>query len=122
MNLNSRQRWALIALLCASSAAVAWLLMDWSGYVQSWVGAVARTASGMALTWAMARYALKIDLSVIRARVYAAFDEHHARTANHLDWPDWLAARELCAAVSVGLAGIALAIVVGLGGLAVAFG
>ena len=65
--LNRRTRWILIALLCLAGAAGAWLLLEWSGYVQGWVGALFRAASGGALGWLVSRWVLGLDLSEIPA-------------------------------------------------------
>lgn len=48
---------------CALLALVALVLMDWTGYVQTWFGALARAASGAALGWAISRYGLRLHLS-----------------------------------------------------------
>lgn len=65
--LTGKTRWALILVACAVAGAAAWLLMDWSGYVQGWVGSTFRAASGGAIGWAVSRYVVRLDLSAIPA-------------------------------------------------------
>lgn len=67
MNPTRRTRFALILAACALSAAGAWLLLEWSGYVQGWIGSIFRAASGGALGWAVSRFAVGLDLSELPA-------------------------------------------------------
>lgn len=60
-----RNRWLAVVGLCAALALVAWVALDWAGYVQTWVGSLARAASGGALGWAVSRYVVGLDLSTI---------------------------------------------------------
>lgn len=64
--LDSRhRRWLAVVGLCAALAIIAWVALDWAGYVQTWVGSLARAASGGALGWAVSRYVVGLDLSTI---------------------------------------------------------
>lgn len=64
--LDSRhRRWLAVVIACAVLAITAWTALDWSGYVQTWIGSLARAASGGALGWAVSRYVVGLDLSTI---------------------------------------------------------
>jgi hypothetical protein len=58
-------RWAILALLCLVGALGAWQGMGWVQYVQSWIGAMFRAASGGFLFWVLSRYVGGLDLSKI---------------------------------------------------------
>jgi hypothetical protein len=65
LELQGKTRWAIVLALCFLAGCAAWLLMDWSGYVQGWVGSTFRAASGGAIGWAVSRYVVRLDLSAI---------------------------------------------------------
>lgn len=60
---NSRLRFLLIALIVVIAALYAWFHMDWTGYVQSWGGAMFRATSGAILGWVICRFVLRLHIS-----------------------------------------------------------
>lgn len=63
LELQGKTRWAIVLAACFLAGLAAWLLMDWSGYVQGWVGSTFRAASGGVIGWAVSRYVVRLDLS-----------------------------------------------------------
>lgn len=58
-------RLALVGIACAAGAALAWTGLDWSVWVQDWIGRLFRAGSGAVLGLAFSRYVLRLDLSAL---------------------------------------------------------
>lgn len=63
MNLKRRDRWLLLGSVLLLMALFGAFGLGWTGYVLSWIGGLAKAASGGLLGWAIARYWFGLDIS-----------------------------------------------------------
>jgi hypothetical protein len=62
---SQSSRWLLLLPLLLIGAVVAWVAFGWGGWVQSWVGAIFKAASGALLGYYISSRLTKLDLSAI---------------------------------------------------------
>lgn len=63
--MRSPVRWAIIAIVLLAGGAFAFSGLDWTGWVQSWIGSLFKAVSGGAIGWAVSRHICRLDLSQI---------------------------------------------------------
>ena len=66
MSIRMKKAIALL-VLCLLMGAMAWYVMNWSGWVQGWVGTHFKLITGALMGWAFDRYFLCNDLDELPA-------------------------------------------------------
>lgn len=63
----------LLLMVCAIMGFIAWYVMNWSSWVQGWVGVQFKMIGGAVLGWIVSRHFLRVDPSKIDDPIQRGF-------------------------------------------------